>query len=385
VKVGVVHSFYRSENPSGENEAVLHQTQALRDAGLEVAEYFRRSDEALRRPLFKMRAAARVATGLDFQHPLDWVRREQPDILHVHNLFPNFGSRWLSRTGIPVVSTLHNFRFACANGLLYRDGTVCTACPDSGSSNALRFRCYRDSVTSTLPLAVSTRGGVHGNLQLRGSDVIVTQSQRVTRFLLEHGIDHVKVREVPGFIEIPAQFSRLSPATSRFVFVGRDSAEKGLSELLHIWPPEQELDVIGADSDSRARTSSARVRFLGVRDRHWILKTLPQYSALVFPGRVWEGAYPLVVREALAVGLPVVALDGSGAADLVRESGGGCTYVDGNGPSLLAALDRALEAGTGLRSRARAFAEAALGQDAWTHKIIGAFRAAADLHHQRQP
>src|SRR5207248_8547422 len=50
---------------------------------------------------------------------------------------------------------------------------------------------------------------------------------------------------------------------------------------------------------------------------------LPRYTGLAFPGRCLEGGYPMSVIEALAAGLPVLALAGSTAAALVSEAGVG--------------------------------------------------------------
>ena len=48
----------------------------------------------------------------------------------MHNLFPNFGTRWLKTWSGPLVTTLHNYRYACVNALLLRDNAWCTECPD---------------------------------------------------------------------------------------------------------------------------------------------------------------------------------------------------------------------------------------------------------------
>jgi len=57
------------------------------------------------------RAGARI--------PLKTIRRFRPDIVHIHNLFPNFGRRCVEDINVPVVHTVHNYRPLCANGLLF--------------------------------------------------------------------------------------------------------------------------------------------------------------------------------------------------------------------------------------------------------------------------
>ena len=72
-------------------------------------------------PSGKPKAGWSVALGRGF-HPTEELRWFRPDVVHVHNLFPNFSTGWLARCPTPVVATLHNFRSVRANGLLFRSG-----------------------------------------------------------------------------------------------------------------------------------------------------------------------------------------------------------------------------------------------------------------------
>jgi glycosyltransferase involved in cell wall biosynthesis len=143
------------------------------------------------------------------------------------------------------------------------------------------------------------------------------------------------------------------------------------------------LDIIGAIQPEGQERNAPGVRFLGQRDRGWIRERLPQYSGLIFPGRVWEGAHPLVVREALEAGVPVVALEGSGAADLVETTGAGSLYRDGDGQSLSAALAAIPLAGDDQRVLARAFALRELTQQSWMDRMLQAYEAAREEYSSR--
>jgi glycosyltransferase involved in cell wall biosynthesis len=375
VRVAVVHSLYRSAQPSGENVAVQQQSAALRQAGIEVLEIFRSTDDEAQKPLYAVRSSVSVATGLDFGHPERAVAAFAPDIVHVHNTVPNFGTRWLTGLPMPVITTLHNFRVSCANGLLYRDGGVCLECPTSGSQAAVRHGCYQGSRLASLPMAISTSGGAAKNRLLQASDAVVTQSLRVHDFMLTRGVRQERLHLIPGFVEQRHEAAIMPPAEPRFAFVGRVTPEKGLSELLEIWPNEFNLDVIGANSViGGSQPIAQRVEFLGNRSRDWIGEALPSYTALVFPGRVWEGAYPLVVREALEAGVPVVVLDGSGAADLIAASSAGAVYLDGSPATLMSALEQVISEGLDLRERARRIFERDLTQQAWIDRISELYR-----------
>lgn len=65
---------------------------------------------------------------------------------------------------------------------------------------------------------------------------------------------------------------------------------------------------------------------LGAFSRVQLMARLPRYTGLVFPSVCPEIAAPLVYQEALAAGVPVLALAGSAAADSVRRDGPGAVY-----------------------------------------------------------
>jgi len=374
VKVAVFHSFYRTEWPSGENIAVQQQIDSLCRAGIEIMEFFRHTDRESQKPWYRIKTAAQIATGHDFYDPLPAIQEFAPDLIQIHNLTPNFGTNWLSKTHVPIVTTLHNFRTACANGLLYRDGRVCLECPTKGSKSAVLHGCYQDSRIASVPLAIANRGGSATSPIIEASQVVITQSSRVHEFMAQEGVLPQKLRLIPGFVEEVHSGVTDPPEQPRFVFVGRDTPEKGLSQLLEIWPNRYPIDVMGsAWPDSDGNPINDNVHFLGIQDRQTIRSQLPRYSALVFPGRVWEGAYPLVVREALEAGIPVISLEGSSAADLVSEASVGATYRDGSISELTQAIETVLSSGSEFRFAARTFFENNLTETAWSGKTIGVY------------
>lgn len=95
MRIALIHSFNRSENPSGENAVVLRQVRALQDAGHEVLLVARRTDEDSRRRLYGLRSAINVAifTGSLTQDQLDAFLRSALGFV--------FPSRWME--GFPTV------------------------------------------------------------------------------------------------------------------------------------------------------------------------------------------------------------------------------------------------------------------------------------------
>ena len=233
LRVAVVHSFYSSEQPSGENAEVEAEIAALTAAGVEVKLFASRTDEAEDQPFYRLRAATRVATGRG-SSPLGAIEAWQPDVVHVHNLFPNIGRTWTRRLSAPLVVTLHNFRFACANGVLVRDGRQCTDCPDGQPFAALRHRCYRASLPATIPLAIAQARGARADPVLAGASRILCLPARQRRLLVNAGVKDDRLVDWTNFLPDrfdPAQDRRLSrDAPSGAVCVGRLTPEKGVVE-----------------------------------------------------------------------------------------------------------------------------------------------------------
>jgi hypothetical protein len=183
LRIAVVHSFYSSRQPSGENIVVDLQVDALRRAGHSVEVIARSTDELEQAASYPLRAGWRAATGLG-DSPLAEVRAFSPDIVHVHNLFPNLGRRWAKHVGAPVVATLHNYRPICPGSTLFRDGHACTLCPDSGSAHhAVRYSCFKDSRAQTLPVALGTRFADDPLLAHADRIITLNDSMRDLRFL----------------------------------------------------------------------------------------------------------------------------------------------------------------------------------------------------------
>src|SRR3954451_274021 len=121
LRIALVHSYFSSRVPSGENRAVDAQAAALRQAGHVVEVVAQYTDERLRRLTYPVEAALTVATGRG-PSPLPELERFTPDLVHVHGLFPNFGKHWLTHWQGPVVATMHNYRPLCPAATLFRDG-----------------------------------------------------------------------------------------------------------------------------------------------------------------------------------------------------------------------------------------------------------------------
>lgn len=377
MRIALVHSFYSSLQPSGENRVVLAQVEVLRDAGHDVLLVARHTDRRRQERGYPAHAGIGVATGFG-PDPTTDLNEFSPDVVHVHNLFPNSGTHWLSRWEGPLVATMHNFRPLCANGLLYRDGHICTLCPDGNHLASVRYGCYHDSRIATLPLALrNSRGLTHDSVVKRANRLILL-GERAQAVYDAYGISPRAMSLVPNFVTSLNAGVRSAPVYERWISAGRLSAEKGLVELLQTWPRGVPLDIVGDGPLRTQLEASARpgVRVLGKMPAAELRSAMPSYTGLVFPSRWMEGAIPWVVLEALEAAIPVVAREGNGGADQIRSSGCGEVYSDQEPGGLTAALTAVRSSGDALRERAHATWQEHFSVNKWVAAIIRTYEEA---------
>ena len=354
VRVLMVHNYYGSGAPSGENQVFEAEVQMLRARGHDVHEYTRHSDE------IRLRGAMGVVKGALATPWNPWsaraVRRAvidfRPDVVHVHNIFPLISPAIFSAIGRRAsrVLTLHNYRLFCPAAIPMRAGQICTECLDSHSAlPALKHGCYRGSRVATLPLAASV--ALHRKLDTWEKHVdafvALTQFQRVR--MVQAGLPaekvHVKPNFYPGMPPIPIWDNR----NEHVVFVGRLSEEKGIRNLIKAWAlwgsVAPKLRVVG---DGPLRNELERlaknlpVRFMGQVTAETAQGEIASARLLVLPSECFEG-FPMVVREAFAFGTPAAVSNIGPLPSIVRHGVSGVVFEPSNPESLLQEVRRAWE------------------------------------------
>jgi len=363
LRILLIHSFYRLGQPSGENDVVLNQRDLLISRGYDV-EIWGPTSPA------DMGMAQKVATGLRVsvgrgQDPLAFIKKFQPDLIHIHNFFPNISVQWLDQSTVPVAMSIHNYRTVCANGVLIRDSRPCTDCLTGSSLNAVRHGCYQNSRAATLPVI-----GFQRQLRLaieRNVDKLIFTSE-LSRDVLSPLLVHRSSVLLPNYVAGAQRQNSSGPDTTHpyFVVLGRLSPEKGIAQLLRIWPRHLNLVIVGdgpqrAELEALADPTSVIFRgFVSAEERDAILSGA---SALVLPSVTLE-ADPVVVAQALSVGTPCVVNTQTSSARLADGSPAVRTYHDQD--SLEAGL-RGTDGST-VRGSARALYEQTWSADSWLDK-----------------
>lgn len=320
MKILVVHSRYSNGSLSGENNVVRRQVEALQASGHTVELFeFQSANHRYSFPQ-NLRAALRVATGFG-RNPLKKINQFKPDIIQVHNLFPNFGTRWLRKVNVPVFATVHNFRVFCASGTLNRQGKNCFRCVTNGPQNALRYKCYKNSVAATLPLSISQKLQPRGKyLSIPGLNVIFL-SDFVRETFTSLGFKPAKSAVLPNFVN-PSFNEQETGRTSKWVCAARLSPEKGVVELIRQWPvdgPQLEIHGDGPLFGKAKAGLKSNVTLMGHSSPEELEIAVSNATGVVVPSLCIEGAVPLAAIEAMALGKPIICLPNNACADFVSS------------------------------------------------------------------
>jgi glycosyltransferase involved in cell wall biosynthesis len=335
--------------------------------------------------------------GEQICHVLDAL---QPDVVHVHNLLNlSFDLPAAAHArGIPVVATLHDYGLVCPSGgqrfhradqFICRviDAERCARCfcespfyqqisfghlaalthaPASWRRAIIQVGRRLPHLTGRLarstrtvrPLHVTPRDierrlaaahGVFGDI-----DWFVAPSASIAREFQRLGLDASKIQISDyGFVPLRRQ-RRCDPQTPlRIGFVGTLVWHKGvhvLVDAVRSLPSDAyELKIFGDpdvfreySADLRVRAEGLPIRFMGSFDPAQAADVYAQFDVLVVPS-LWLENSPLVVHEAYLAGLPVVASDLGGIADLIADGRTGFLFDPASPTTLTAALRLLIE------------------------------------------
>lgn len=348
MRILVVHNRY--QQPGGEDAVVRSEAHALRRHLHQVALYEADNDE-IQGPLGGLKTAVRCLWSPQAQRSfLQSLDEFGPDIVHVHNFFPLISPavhHAAYKRGIPVVQTLHNYRLLCPASTLLRNGSVCEECTHEWYPvSAVRHACYRNSRAATV--AVGNMLALHR--------VLRTWTKTVTRFIalsefarhkfVDAGMPVDRISVKPNFL---ADDPGPGKGSGNYVlFVGRLSEEKGIACLLQAWKalrPKLRLIIAGdgplAPIVRDYASTDRSVEWLGFLNRPQILDLMANAFALIFPS-VWFEAFPMVLAEALAKALPVIASNLGSMAEIITHRKTGLLFAPGSPLDLASALQWAL-------------------------------------------
>ncbi len=302
----------------------------------------------------------------------DVLKKEQPAIIHFHELAPGRGINIFHvekahELHIPIVLTFHLSYYTCIKGsLIYKDeqkcdGEIkikrCTECVYQSKNitgikakllNTAALALYNAGINPTsLNSSMGTALGFpfviskikNDLLKLsKLADKIVVLADWYKEVLQKNNVPPGKLvsikQALPGTVpSLPVTAPISFPL--KVVYIGRISKLKGLHLLinaictlpenmitLHIYGPETEDSYVTACKQQSAAKNN--IHWMGTIPSEQVIQELSNYHVLCLPSDFEMS--PLVIREAFAAGLPVLASDVYGNAEQITDGVNGWLF-----------------------------------------------------------
>jgi glycosyltransferase involved in cell wall biosynthesis len=358
VNIVVVHNFY--QQAGGEDQVFADEASLLESNGHSV-ERFTVHNSAVE-SMGKLQVARKTIWNTQVADALaDVVRKTNATIVHFHNTFPLISPaayQAVRKQGAAVVQTLHNYRLICPSATFFRDNKVCEDCAGRTIPwPAVVHSCYRNNRSASAAVAVMltvhrTRGTYRNDV-----DAYIALTEFSRGKFVDAGLPADRIFVKPNFVQPDP-----GPGSGKgnyAVFVGRLTAEKGISFLLRAWKKignTLPLKILG-DGPLRAQVEAqasctAGIEYLGRKPLPEIYAMIGEARALVFPSLWYEGL-PRTIVEAFAKGTPVVASRLGSMAELITPGMDGLLFEPGNEADLAAQIASLTANPAAMRAAAR--------------------------------
>lgn len=336
MKILQIHNEYAF--PGGEDAAAEAEARMLRRAGHEVA-VFRKNNREVESASLLQKLSFLSGGFLDsrkvYEEISSLVSKSRPDVAHFHNPFyvmtPAAYEACFDQR-VPVVQTIHNYRFLCAAATFYRHGKVCEECLQRGRWAGVWHRCWKGSAAASWMLTRLVDEYRWRNILGRVSRFIVLSQFSYDKFR-QAGWPQARMVIKPNSLEVDGgeQNIRREPFV---LYAGALQPYKGVEMLLSRWHqvlPDVRLCVVGSGPMEPfvKRHAVGNIEFLGQQSRGEVLRLMRSASCLVLPSEVYENC-PMTVIEAYASGLPVAASRLGALAEMVVDGETGLLFRPGD-------------------------------------------------------
>ena len=338
MRIFQVFNEYRSV-VGGEPAIVDNTLRALAEHGHQPR-LIVKSSRALEHSLFKRACAFwggiyNVSAYRDMRRLLE---TDRPDVVHVHGVYPMFSPSILvacRRTRVPVVMTIHNYNLTCPTWYHLCKGRVCEACVGGKEYHCVLKNC-RNNIPESLAYALRSAVARRFRLFHDNLDMLIANTPFTKTRLVQAGFREERIAVVPNPTTV--REAGFEPLDGEYVaFAGRMSPEKGVDVLLKaaVLLPEIPFKIAGDGPElERLRsTASPNVEFMGKLDFDSLVSFYRKSRVVVVPS-LWFESFPMVIVDAMTLGLPLVASRIGGLPYMVEDGATGLLFEPGNSAEL---------------------------------------------------
>ncbi|MEA2088446.1 MAG: glycosyltransferase [Patescibacteria group bacterium] len=272
------------------------------------------------------------------------LQKEKPDLVITHNL-KGIGyliPKAIDKLGIKYFHTLHDVQLAIPSGILIK-----------GKENNWQNRFFLTKLYEKINKKLFS----YPQVVISPSDWLLDFYSKKDFFQKQKKIvlrNPTCKFQVPNFkLQTNSKF-QISNSVFTFLYVGQIEKHKGIIFLINVFNKlskqikniDYKLAIIGSgvefEKAKQISKNNPRIIFLGKRHHNELNKFFVQVNCLVVPSLCYENS-PTVIYEGLSFGIPVLASDVGGTAELVKEGENGYIFKAGNEDDLLQKMRFCLE------------------------------------------
>lgn len=392
MKVLIIHNAGRSDFPSGELVVVNEEVKALRERGVDVYCHIEKNDNS--DDIFSFRT---LFTGIN----LFWsfssyykikklIDKYNPDVAHFHSVLPllSVSSFYACKIkGVPVVQTLHNYRWFCVEGGLYSDGSYCEECLQKGALRGIIKKCSRKSFAASTALTINNAIYVKSDILFNLVDRFLAVSKFVKDKYIQAGFPEDKILVKYNGIKLKNIAAKEIKACDKkgITFVGRLTPAKGTKILKDIiyQMPDVPINIVGEGPDLQmlrdfcSKEKYKNVKIFGRVDSKKVYDIISKSTCVIVPSLFAE-TFGFVAIEAMACGTTVIVSKIGALPEIVERSGGGI-IIDppGSSEKFVLAIQELLNSPKKVEEmgvKGKIFAEQNFSMDKNIDKLINIYR-----------
>lgn len=341
MKILVVHNLHRSGSASGDDQVFKNETRLLEDNGINVIKYTVTNDKfdqvGIAGKIFM--TGGMLWSFQNYKKIAEIIKKERPDIMHVHTFFPLLSPSILyaaRRNGVKVVATLHDTRFVCPCATSLRNDQICNLCGDGKYFRMVRYGCFKGSRLMSAIVASVFKYHRFRRSFYKYIDKYICLNDQQIELLKKTGFSTDKIVKKYNFVADGAAETICSlkeyTLPPRFaVFYGRIGEEKGIRVLQKAWDrlPDIPLVVMGGgpleNEFSDWAKNKKNIFYLGYVP-HEKCMTIAQKAEFALMPSIWYEGCSMVAVETESLGIPLIATDIGFLKEAVRDGYNGIKF-----------------------------------------------------------
>ncbi|HEX9063253.1 MAG TPA: glycosyltransferase family 4 protein [Clostridia bacterium] len=344
MRICFVHNFYKQFG--GEDDVVQNMTSLLGKKNEVIL--FTRDSKSISSIKSKIKLISGIEGKNSVRDLVSFINNNKPDVVHFHNVFPMITPSAYTevlKMNVPIVQTIHNFRFFCVNGLLQdRNGEICTS--QGNYLKCIREKCYRNSAAQTYMYTRHLKKMKREDV-LKRFDGVIVLSEFMKNFI-ENEIPGIKnLNVIPNFTygrsnEIPVS----EREKSYYLYIGRLSEEKGLMSLVKAFKgKEWQLKIAGSgplEFDLKKiikEEKLSNVHLVGFVQGEEKDNLICNSKAILLPSE-WLEQLPISAIDGLSRSIPLLVSKNGGLTSIVEDGVNGFKFTAGNIPELEKAIEK---------------------------------------------